>query len=59
MDPTAIAAGLAAVEATPIALVAIVKANVLNTSRLAVINFIAAIPVCRLSQIGGGPFRDQ
>jgi hypothetical protein len=44
----AAAVGFAAAPATPIALVAMVKANVLSTLRLAVISFIVAVPARRL-----------
>jgi len=47
---------LAAAETTPSALVAMVRANALNTPRLPVISLIAAIPVAVFRQIGSGLF---
>jgi hypothetical protein len=56
---TTAVAGPAAAEATPIAALAMVKANVRNTPRLPVMSFIAANPVMPFRQIGSRLYRDE
>jgi len=58
-DSTAAAAGLAPAEARPIAPVAKVKANVLNTPLLPVTIFTAVISCLLFQEMGTRRFRDQ